>query len=75
LLKPATTPDTVPVTALAASLAAFIPLLIALVTTFVALEAGGRGGISGIVVGTDAPLYVVIPTEVNMNAARTNIIT
>jgi Na+/proline symporter len=75
LLKPATTPDTLPVTALAASLAAFIPLLIALVTTFVALEAEGRGGISGMVVGTVAPLYVVIPTEVNMKTARTNIIT
>ena len=67
--------DTVFVTAVAASLAAFIPLLITLVTVFVALEAEGRGGISGIVVGTAAFLYVVIPTEVNMKTARTNTIT
>jgi hypothetical protein len=67
--------DTVFVTAAAASLAAFIPLLITLVTTFVAEDAEGREGVSGILVGTELPLYVVIPTVVNMKTARTKTIT
>jgi hypothetical protein len=66
--------DTVSVIELAALLAAFIPLLITLVTVFVAEDAGGRGGISGILVGTELPLYVVIPTVVNIKIARTNTI-
>jgi Na+/proline symporter len=76
LVKFVTASDTVLLTAVAVSLAAFNPVLIVLVTTFVAEDAEGRGAISGMVVGiTGWPLYVVIPTDVKMNTARTNTIT
>jgi len=76
LVKFVTVSDTVFDTLVAVSLTAFKPVLIALVTTFVAEDAEGRGAISGMLVGiTGWPLYVVIPTDVKMNTARTNTIT